>query len=478
MFQKIKTWWHLPAGGREVLQVSIPLVISSLSWTVMSFIDRVFLKWLSGDSMTAAFSASMVWFVLLCLPLGVCAYANTFVSQYFGDKQYHRIGLSVWQAIWVGVMVSPLILACSPLAPWVFELAGHEPSIRAEEIRYFQALNWGAGGMLVSQAAAAFYSGRGKTRIVMIVDSLFALLNVLLDYAWIFGHFGFPEGGIEGAGYATAVSLWLKAFTYVLLMLQSHHRVQFGTATGCRLDWQQFRRLWYYGGPSGLQMLLDVVGFTVFVLLVGRLGSVEAEATSMAFSISTLAFMPIWGFGMGAGILVGQHLGENQPDLASRAAWNSLLVGMAYMAIISLMYVFIPNAFLWWFFYGAGSLDGVVGDSDLMTGQVGVLATTLLQFVAAYNLFDALLTILVSAIKGAGDTRFVLLVSTLMGVVLAVLSWMAVEVLQLGLYGCWGLIVAWIWALGIIYYLRFVQGKWRDMRVIEMTHSSESTRPL
>ena len=220
MFQKIKTWWHLPAGGREVLQVSIPLVISSLSWTVMSFIDRVFLKWLSGDSMTAAFSASMVWFVLLCLPLGVCAYANTSVSQYFGDKQYHRIGLSVWQAIWVGVMVSPLILACSPLAPWVFELAGHEPSIRAEEIRYFQALNWGAGGMLVSQAAAAFYSGRGKTH-VMIVDS-FLPLNVLLDYAWIFGHSDF---GRWNRSWMPLRFLWLKAFTYVLLMLQSHHRV-------------------------------------------------------------------------------------------------------------------------------------------------------------------------------------------------------------------------------------------------------------
>jgi MATE family multidrug resistance protein len=133
------------------------------------------------------------------------------------------------------------------------------------------------------------------------------------------------------------------------------------------------------------------------------------------------------------------------------------------MAIISILYVVAPRMFLWWFFAGSEHPEG-------MSGQVGILAARLLQFVAAYNLFDASLTILVSAIKGAGDTRFVLMVSTIMGIALAVLSWLAVEVLQLGLYGCWVLIVGWVWVLGIVYFLRFVQGKWREMRVIEMRH--------
>jgi multidrug resistance protein, MATE family len=445
------------------MQISFPLVISSLSWTVMTFVDRIFLKWLSGDSMAAAFTASMIWFVFLCFPLGICAYANAFVSQYFGDRQYRQIGVAVWQAVWIGLACGPLILMINPLAPTLFALAGHEATIQSEEIRYFQALNWGAGGMLVAQAAAAFYSGRGKTRTVMVVDSLFAVLNIVLDYAWIFGHWGFPADGVAGAGYATAISLWLKAITYVILMLQSHHQETYGTLAGCRFDLQQFKRLCYFGGPSGLQMLLDIVGFTAFVVLVSRLGSIEAEATSMAFSISTLAFMPIWGFGMGAGILVGQHLGENRPQLASRAAWNSLFIGMAYMAAISILYVAVPSWFLWWFFAGSDHPEG-------MTGDVGMLAARLLQFVAAYNLFDASLTILVSAIKGAGDTRFVLWISTLMGGVLAALSWMAVEVWQLGIYGCWVIIVGWVWALGIIYFFRFVQGKWQEMRVIEMVH--------
>ncbi len=462
----MQKWWNRPSGGREVMQVALPMVISSLSWTVMTFVDRVFLKWVSGASMTAAFSASMIWFVFLCLPLGICAYANTFVSQYFGDRQFKQIGLSVWQAVWVALALTPCILAASPFAAAIFQFAGHPSEIRAEEVRYFQSLNWGAGGMLVAQAAAAFYSGRGKTSVVMWVDAAFAVLNLVLDYLWIFGYCGFPEAGIAGAGYATAVSLWLKAIVYVLLMLRRTHRIEFGTWIGCRLDRDRLRRLLHFGVPSGLQMLLDVVGFTVFVTLVGRLGSIEAEATSMAFSISTLAFMPIWGFGLASGILVGQHLGENNPDLAARSAWTSLTIGLGYMTIISAMYILVPNWFLWWFFAGSDQPGGL--DSD-----VGDLARTLLGFVAAYNLFDALLTILVNSIKGAGDTQFVLRVSLTMASLLATFSYLAVEIWHLKIFGCWALMVAWVWSLGIIFLWRFLQGQWRDMRVIEIVNTVE-----
>ncbi|MCH2594745.1 MAG: hypothetical protein MKZ95_02865, partial [Pirellulales bacterium] len=84
----------------------------------------------------------------------------------------------------------------------------------------------------------------------------------------------------------------------------------------------------------------------------------------------------------------------------------------------------------------------------------------------------------VSALKGAGDTRFILNVSLLMATLLAGLSWLAVEVLQFGVYGCWTVLTVWIWGLGITYVCRFLQGKWKSMRVIEVRgtgHSPGST---
>ena len=453
------TWWGRPAGGREVLNVAFPLVVSSLSWTIMTFVDRVLLKWESGDAMAAAFASGAFWFSTLCLPLGITMYTGTFVSQYFGAHRRERIGVAMWQGVWVSLLVSPLLLGAIFVAPALFGLADHATAVRQQEILYFQVLCWGSPAMLIAQALASFYNGRGQTRVVMVVDSSAAVVNLVLDWCWIFGHFGFPALGIAGAAWATVVALWVKALVYFVLVMQPSHRRDYGTLSGMRLDGELFRRLMYYGGPSGLQLLLDVSGFTIFIMLVGRLGNIEAEATSMAFSISTLGFMPVWGFSLATSILVGQHLGEDRDDLAARATWTSLQFALCYMVLLSILYVFTPDVFLASFF--AGDRSGETRD------QVYGLAVSLLRFVAAYNLLDATMMVFSSAIKGAGDTQFVLYTSMVMATSLAVLSWLAVEQLHLGVYGCWVLISVWIWSMGTVFLLRFLGGKWRSMRVIE-----------
>ena len=196
-------WWTREAGGREVFKVALPLVISSLSWTVMTFVDRVFLKWESGDAMAAAFCRfDRLVLLLLCLPLGIAMYTSTFCFAVLLVRSGRSaIGLATWQGVWLSLLASPLMLLGIPLAPALFEFADHGTAIAQLEIDYFQILCWGAPAMLMAQALASFYTGRGKTSVVMVVDTIVALINVLLDYLWIFGYWGFPALGIAGAGW-------------------------------------------------------------------------------------------------------------------------------------------------------------------------------------------------------------------------------------------------------------------------------------
>lgn len=454
------TWWSRPAGGREVLRVSAPLVVSSLSWTVMTFVDRVMLNWVSGTAMAAAFTASAAWFAMLSLPLGVCSYTNTFIAQYDGAGQPKQIGRVFRQAVWIAIGFTPLVLLAIPLAAPFFALAGHSAESFRFEVEFFQILCLGAPGLILAQSGSAFYSGRGQTWIVMLIDALAAMLNLVLDYCWIFGHLGFPAWGVAGAASATAVSLWVKAIVYLLLPLQRAHRDTFGTLSGKQFDFELVRRILYFGGPSGLQMLLDVAGFTAFIMFVGRIGAIEVEATTMAFSVSTLAFMPIYGLHLGASVLVGEHLGENRDSLAARATYTTLQISWIYMLAISLLYVITP----WLFLREFSPHDPARTASN--TGAVQ-MAVILLRFVAAYNLLDATQMVFVGALKGAGDTRFLLRVSLLLTGLLAGFSWLSVDVWKLSVYGCWTLIVFWCWIAAAIYVARFLQGKWRRMRVIE-----------
>ncbi len=152
------SWWQCPCGGREVLRLALPLVMSSLSWTLLTFIDRMFLMWWSHDALAASFPAALLWWTLLCCPLGICMYAGTFVSQYYGADQQQRIGAVVWQGVWVGLVASPLVMAPALLADTIFSWTGHDAVVQAQEVTYFRILSLGSPCMLVRP----FTAGRAR----------------------------------------------------------------------------------------------------------------------------------------------------------------------------------------------------------------------------------------------------------------------------------------------------------------------------
>ena len=453
-----RTWWTQPAGLRDVLTLAMPLVVSTLSNTLMIFIDRVMLFGYSEEAVAASLPAGMFAFLVTCLPWGIAIYVNTFVAQYYGAERHERIGLVVWQGVYVGLISIPLVLATMPLAPWFFDAAGHHDLVAELETVYYQVMCWGAGATIISAALASFFTGRGNTRTVMVVDSIAAALNIALDYAWIFGHWGFPEWGVAGAAWATVLALWIKTAIYFALFLNRKHREQYATDTGCRLDLPLLRRLLRYGTPNGMQFVLELGGFTAFLLLVGRLGTAEMTATNLAFNVNSLAFMPVWGIGMAAATIVGQHMGEGRSDLAARGTLWAFLVASAYTLSISALYVLGPDLVLWAHWKMAKQED---------LTELRELTIFLLRFVAAYGWFDAMCLIFSNAIKGAGDVRFVLVTTLVMGCVLAGLSWLFIETWKLGLVWSWIMITAWVAVLGLIYTLRFLQGRWRHMSVIE-----------
>ena len=193
-------------------------------------------------------------------------------------------------------------------------------------------------------------------------------------------------------------------------------------------------------------------------MLVKDLGDTAMAATNLAFNVNSFAFMPMIGLGIATSTLVGQRLGEGLPDRAARAAWSACALGVLYMGAISAVYVLLPD--LLFLAHGAGA------DKEKFE-PIRDLAMTLLRFVAAYCVLDALAIVFSGALKGAGDTRFIFIVSTVMGTFLVVGAWVALQMPSHRLYWCWAVIMLWVWLMGMIFFLRFLQGKWRDMRVIE-----------
>jgi MATE family multidrug resistance protein len=225
----------------------------------------------------------------------------------------------------------------------------------------------------------------------------------------------------------------------------------------------------WYGLPSGFHFFLDVICFSFFILLVGRLGTDDLAATNLAFNLNTLAFVPMFGLGTAVMTLVGQRIGEGKPELAVRTTWIAFGIGFVHMSVFGAIYLLAPDLFLMAY---AAYTEPAEFDSIRSTVVV------LLRFVAIYGIFDAMNIIFGAAVRGAGDTRFSMIFSALSGwFVMVVPTYIALAYFDGGVISAWSMITLNLVVLGFGYMARFQGGKWKSMRVIETTTAAAAPDP-
>lgn len=450
--------WSAPGGWRAVGRLALPLILANSFWTLQITIDRVLLGQLSSDAVAAAMAGAMLFWTPLALLQSTAAYASTFVAQYYGAGRRERVGPAVWQAIHFSLLTGFAFLALLPAAPTIVALGGHSDALQEMEVVYFRCLCWSALPTLVTAAVSSFFSGRGDSWTVLIINAVGMVLNAVLDYLFIFGYGGLPEMGIAGAGWATVLATAVSALVGLGFMLRAPYRAEFATLSGWRFEVALFLRLLRFGLPSGLQWALDGLAFTVFLFLVGRMGDAELAATSITFTLNLLAVLPALGLGQAVQVLVGQRLGEDRPDLAERSTWSGFQIAWLYMAVVALAYVLVPDLFVRLF---ENPDEGVKGEA------VAALVPLLLRFVAVYSLFDSMGLVFSCALKGAGDTRFVTIAALALAWPLMVLPTWAAWRYEWGLVPAWTFASTYIIVLALAFLLRFRAGQWKSMRVIE-----------
>jgi multidrug resistance protein, MATE family len=447
------------AGGSwELLTLALPLIVSQSFMTVQVFVDTILLAWHDQREMAASFPAIMWYWLPFGLLQVTAGYVSTFVAQYTGAGRPERVGPAVWQGIHFAVMAGLAFLLMVPAAAYLIALGGHSTALQVLEATYLRCLCFAALPMMVMAAVNGFFSGRGQTWTVLGIEAAGTGLNIVLALMLIFGRAGFPELGIAGAGLATVAGSWASALVGLSLLLRRKYRREFNTLRGWRLERELFGRLLKYGGPAGTQVFLDVLVFHVFVQLVGRLGEAATAATTLTVRLNMVAFLPMMGLGQAVSILVGQRLGADRPDLAEKSAYTGLKWVFGYMCIVASVYLLFPAALV-------SAFRG--GRDPGSFAAMAAIVPSLLVCVAVYSLADSINVTFSFALRGAGDTRFVsLLTFALAWPIMVVPTYLVVRAGG-SIYWAWGFATAYIIAMAICFYFRFCSGRWKTMRVIE-----------
>lgn len=453
-----ENWWSRPSGGREIVAIALPMIVSSGSFALMQLTDRVLLTWFDPVCMGAAFSSGQLAFLLAAFPFCIAGYANAFVSQFNGARDYDRIAPVVWQGVFLGLLMIPLAILLFGIGHFPFQWFGHSAQMSAYEGIYFKSLLPSLPAMVANEALSSFFSGRKKMKTVMSVNVFCVLLNVIFDWMFIFGVAGHFQWGLAGAAIATSMAQWARFAIYFSLILWEDHRTKmFHFLKSCRFYRREFWALMRFGGMSAVQFMTDMVTFTLFILLLGKVGEEAAMVSAIAFNLNALIFLPVVGLGVAVVTLVGNRLGANEPELAKRAALTSLCTGIFITGFFVLLFLINPDLFL--SLYARQDPEGFRPIHDL--------TVIILRYVSLYLFFDTINIVFCSTLKGAGDARFTMWTTIFLGLFLIVPSTIGVVWFGGGIHFCWIMLTLWPMAACLIFSIRFFQGKWMKMRLFD-----------
>ena len=445
-------------------------MLSTGLFSITLFIDRLFLFQYSDAAAAAAMSAGTLFWSVTCMPVGICGYTSTFVAQYLGVRRLDKALHVVWQGCLLAIALMPLLIALGLYSYWLFRAFGHAEGLAKYEYDFFLGLVPGACATILASALVGLFAGGGRAIVLLYCDGLATLTNVVLDYALIFGNLGAPELGVQGAALASSISLILKCVLLVVFAVVFIRRGKFGpwpsesivharASSVLTFDRPLMQRLLHYGWPAGVSVVAEAWSFAIIMMIVGNLGEQAAAATTLALGVNVLAFIPLIGLGIAVGVLVGKYLVQQQVDRAHRVIQAALIIGIAYSSVFAVLYGLFPDYVM--------NIYAIGNDPERFEA-IRPQLKPLLYFIAAYCVFDAFQVIFAGVLKGAGDTMMVLLGHAVAGigtVGLAVLGHLLLG--WDGLYYWWCVISIWVIVLAIFFTTRYLQGGWKQKRVIE-----------
>lgn len=444
----------------EILKLVWPLALGMANNAIMQFIDRAYLARESMESLEAVLPASMLSLILLGFFQAVVAYSGTFVANYHGAGNEPMCKASYRAGTVLAVVFGIASLLFIPLGGLVFEVVSSGESLVAREKSYFSICT-AAGIFLFGQMAAqAYFTGLGRTKEVFAVGLAGNLVNTVLDPILIFGWFGLPSLGISGAALATSGAL---AFQWVLLCFLVERDIRQAkreSANAPSVTQKEFLSLLWrivrFGVPSGAYSTLNLVSFTTFVFFTGQVGHLEAAVSNACFTINYLLFAPIEGFALGAATLVGHAKGSGDFAAARTAGWRTAALATVFTAVLlgltlafhrPILEIFAPN-------------------DPVQAGRFVSLGFILLVLMAAWQIFEVFDTVISGALKGAGDTAFVMWWMLVGAFALWMPILVAVSVWRNTMPALWSTLVFEVAVLSVGTLVRWRRGKWMQIAII------------
>ncbi|CNJ36136.1 multidrug resistance protein [Yersinia enterocolitica] len=384
--------------ARSLLALAIPVVIAQLSQTAMGVVDTIMAGSVSATDMAAVAVGTSIWLPAILFGHGLLLALTPTVAQLNGSGRRNQIAHQVRQGFWLAFCVSVLIMVVIYNSDHIImRMHNIDPVLADKAVGFLHAIMWGAPGYLFFQVLRNQCEGLSKTKPGMVIGFIGLLVNIPINYIFIYGKFGAPALGGVGCGVATGTVYWVMFLMMRWYVTRARSQQDIKLEKGFAApDWQVMKRLGGLGLPVALALFFEVTLFAVVALLVSPLGIVAVAGHQIALNFSSLMFMLPMSLSVAATIRVGFRLGQGSVDDARVAAYTSIAVGLMLACVTAIFTVVFREHIA--LLYNK-------------TPEVVVMASHLMLLAALYQLSDAIQVIGSGVLRGYKDTRSIFFIT-------------------------------------------------------------------
>jgi MATE family multidrug resistance protein len=383
---------------RATVALAWPLVLTNLTQSLIQSTDVVLLGWAGARTLASATIGINLYYAFLIFGIGLVIAAAPMMAKELGARRHsvRDVRRTVRQAMWSALAI------CIPvwLVLWhtqaILLAIGQDPGLAAGAQSFVRTLMWAMLPVLWYMVLRSFVSALERPIWSLVVGAAGVFFNAFLNYALIFGKFGFPALGLRGAGIGSTCA---NSFMFLAMaaVVAFHPRFRRYRVLGrfWRADWERFREVWRLGLPIAITLALEITIFNAAVFLMGLIGAVSVAAHAIALQIAAFSFMVPLGLSQAVTVRVGLAFGRRDRSGIARAGWTAFALGVSFMALMALLMLAIPHQLVTLF------LD----TADPANAPVIPLAVSFLFLAALFQIFDGAQSVGAGMLRGLHDTR-------------------------------------------------------------------------
>lgn len=436
---------------KSILKVAIPLMASSFIQAVVLLTDSSFLSRYSTMDFAASGNAGVYYITMFIVMIGLNDASQILMARRIGEERTDRLSRIFGSTIFINLIAAILLfILMQLLLPPILTAVSKSDILANAEIDYLSVRSFGIFFGMITLAINAYFMATGKTSVVLIGAVITAGTNILLDYALIFGEFGFPIMGLKGAALASVVAegigmLFLFGLLYINKEQKSHQLLK-----TIKIKSETLKEVFRIGSPIMLQGFLALAVWAVFFTWIEQMGTYELTVSQNIRSIYFITFVPIWGFAATTKTYVSQYIGHGSFDQIKTIQRRIQLMTLVFIILLVHGMILYPE-----------SLIEIINPEQTFIAE----SADIMRMIFGSVILFSLISVYFNTISGSGNTRYTFLVELASVTTYIIGAFLLIKVFHVSVYWVWTVEYIYFGTIGALSILYLRNSKWKEKKI-------------